>query len=92
MGEIKNAGVYYNEALPTYNSNTCITERESSAGGAVGGSVVGALCCLACCGGIIWFFFFNNKARDTGNSNVGTPNETAAVDAQPQTTTTTMMV
>jgi Ca2+-binding EF-hand superfamily protein len=35
MGDIKIAGVYYNEAIPKYNSDTCISQREKNDSGSV---------------------------------------------------------
>ena len=42
-----NAGVYYNEDIPTYESAEC--DRVRAAGGLIGGSVGGAIAfCLLC--------------------------------------------
>ena len=48
LGNIVNAGVYFNEDIPTYESGQCMAEREGG-GGAVGGSIGGVIAVLICC-------------------------------------------
>jgi hypothetical protein len=81
--EITNAGVYYNEGLPTYNSTTCVSWRESG-GGAVGGSIAGGLCCLVCIGAIVFFLM-------KGGDKKGESTEVTAIEAaEPEQTVTPM--
>jgi len=44
MGTIKDAGVYYNEAIPTYDSEECVSERESKVGMVI--AIVAFIVCL----------------------------------------------
>ena len=60
LGNIVNAGVYYNEQIPTYESGECMAERDGGGGGAVGGSVGGVIATLFyCC--LIYMAFQKKK-------------------------------
>ena len=60
LGNIVNAGVYYNEEIPTYESGMCMAERDGG-GGAVGGSVGGVIATLLYCGCI--YLAFSSKKQ-----------------------------
>ena len=44
MGTIKDVGVYYNEAILTYDSEECVSERESKVGIVI--AIVAFIVCL----------------------------------------------
>ena len=63
LGNIVNAGVYYNEQIPTYESGQCMAERDGG-GGTVGGSVGGVIALLLCCGCIYLIFSSKKNAPE----------------------------
>ena len=47
LGNIVNAGVYYNEQIPTYESGECMAERDGGGGAGEGAVAVNVAAALA---------------------------------------------
>ena len=85
LDDITNAGVYYNEAIPTYNSDICVSDRKTNVGGIVGS----ALCCVVCVAGCC--FLASKGQKNNGETNAETELAEVVEETPQQITTTVMM-
>ena len=83
LDDITNAGVYYNEAIPTYNSDICVSDRKTNVGGIVGG----ALCCIVCVAGCSVYTYLGLKKKEEFDAALA-----EVVEETPQQITTTVMM